>query len=209
MRIRGFIGDTLDLCRLDASGGVLGGPVPYFRSQPPSSVGEFQNAVVLGYNTDGAAGVGYGQVLVRGAAGFGQVYDEVNNPVVPLGLSGEALLQSGDPGVAPIISTPYTAPWTGYYQVGFSLACGNGAAWGAGQFASFAINVNASLYPNGRSTWTQPWSPAAGSPEDDRWHPVFLTAGQVVTVVDNSNAALNMGAGGGYAAYIQPLVRTA
>lgn len=195
MRLRGYDGGDVDICRAD----LPGGPVPFINSDGATK------DTTIGYNF-----APFAKVNVVGAEGAGRIYDTKNFPVMPLGVTSEETVLSGDPGGA-TISTPYTAPWAGYYTVGHSLQCGSGAAWSAGQFAAFVTyvehnGVNA-IYPNGRSLWTTPWSTADNEITDDRWHPVFLEEGDIVTCVDKSNAALNMGAGGSFACVIQPLVR--
>lgn len=198
MRLRGFVANDLDICRVDISGGILGGPVPYI-----TNVGA-TNDTILGYNYPP-----YAQVKVVGSAGVGRVYDTMNFPVVPIGVSGELPVLSGKPMGPYGINASYSAPFTGVYQVRITVECGPGASWVAGTIASFRVKVGASLYGNVRSTWTQAWNPVALL-SDDRWHTMFLTAGDSVTGVDNSQGTFtSMGAGGGFAITIQPLIRTA
>lgn len=99
---------------------------------------------ILNYNPTGSLtqlGNANGQVQVVGASGVGQVYDEVNHPVISN--ANVVTIASYNGAFTPITDVGYTPATSGYYLVTSSLTVsGVGIAWGS---PAGSANLNTGL----------------------------------------------------------------
>lgn len=97
-----------------------------------SSAGPIAPGNILNYNPVGSLvqlGNVSGIVQVLGASGVGQVYDEINNPI--LLASQVVTIATYNGAFSTLTDVSYTPPKTGYYLVTYSLtADGAGISWG-------------------------------------------------------------------------------
>ena len=174
-----------------------------------SSVGAIAPGNILNYNPTGSLvqlGNAVGQVQVIGASGVGQVYDEINNPILLASQLTTIATYSG--AFSTITDVSYTPPKTGYYLVTYTLTVGGvGISWGTPN-GSAVLNVGLTLTQGSLVFISQSTSAFYGIEEgpltDSRQLLVSLTGGVPVFNDFQAVGAPNAGTTGGLVVTIQP-----
>jgi len=142
-------------------------------------------------------------VQINGAAGFGQVYDSVNNRPQP---GADFTLSTFDP-VFNQTSFAYTVAASGWYVFTTYLnGQGAGFSWPANDIQTFRLYANAVEVQFSQASWWNVPTPAAAGFEDNRDCLIQLTAGDVLTVQRVGVGVPNLGASGSVICMIQPLL---
>jgi hypothetical protein len=174
-----------------------------------SSIGAVSPGNILNYNPTGSLvqlGNAAGQVQVLGAAGVGQVYDEVNNPIILNTNITTIATYSG--AFSTITDVGYVAPRTGFFLVSTTLTVGGvGVTWGTPN-GSANLNVGLTLTQGSlvfvNNSVVSFYGLEEGPLVDTKQILVFLTGG--VTYFNDFQAVgtPNAGTTGGLVVRIQP-----
>lgn len=143
-------------------------------------------------------------VQINGAAGFGQVYDSVNNrpqpgPDVTISTFSSNMTQT---------PTAYTVAKSGWYVfTSYINGQGAGFSWPAGTLITLRLLANGTEVQFSQASWWDVPVPPAPGFEDNRDCLVQLTAGDVLTVqLGTQPSPPNLGASGTVICMIQPLL---
>jgi hypothetical protein len=174
-----------------------------------SSIGAVAPGNILNYNPAGPLvqlGNSASIVQVLGASGVGQVYDEINNPI--LLASQVATIATYTGAFTTITDVAYTPPKTGYYLVTYTLTVnGLGISWGT-PAGSANLNVGLTLTQGSLVFITNYTSSFYGIEQgaltDSRQLLVSLTGGVPVFNDFQAVGTPNAGASGGLVVTIQP-----
>lgn len=176
-----------------------------------SSVGAVSPGNILNYNeTVPAVQLGNGTsnaiVQVLGTAGVGQVYDEVNHPVISN--TNITLIGSYNGAFSTITDIAYVAPQTGYFLVSYTLTCsGLGISWGT-PAGSANLNVGLTLTQGSlvfiQGSEVSYYGIQQGPLQDTRQVLVYLTGGTTYYNDFQAVGTPNAGASGGLLVNIQP-----
>jgi hypothetical protein len=164
---------------------------------------------ILNYNPTGSLtqlGNASGIVQVLGSSGVGQVYDEVNHPVI----SNTSVVTTGSytGTFGTIVDISYNPATSGYYLVSYTLTCnGVGISWGT-PAGSANLNVGLTLTQGSlvfiQGSEVSYYGIQQGPLQDTRQVLVYLSGG--VTVYNDFQAVgtPNAGSTGGLLVNIQP-----
>lgn len=177
-----------------------------------SSVGAIAPGNILNYNPTGPIvqlgnnGGSGSQVQVIGANGIGQVYDEVNHPVISN--TNITLIGSYTGAFTTITDIAYVAPQTGYFLVSYTLTCnGLGISWGT-PAGSANLNVGLTLTQGSlvfiTGSEVSYYGIQQGPLQDTRQVLVYLTGGTTYYNDFQAVGTPNAGATGGLLVNIQP-----
>jgi len=185
--------------------GGVGGPGDF----NISSIGAISPGNIVNYNGALALtqlGNALGKVEVIGPEGVGQVYDDVNNPI--LNVNNVFLTGSYNGAFGTITDVGYTPAASGYYLVSYVLTCnGLGISWGT---PAGSANLNVGLTLTQGSLVFIAGSQVAfygiqqGPLVDERQTLVYLAGGTQVFNDFQAVGTPNAGATGGLKIYIQP-----
>ena len=147
-----------------------------------------------------------GLVQVVGASGVGQVYDEVNHPVISN--TNITLIGSYTGAFSTITDIAYVAPQTGYFLVSYTLTCnGLGISWGT-PAGSANLNVGLTLTQGSlvfiQGSEVSYYGIQQGPLQDTRQVLVYLTGGTTYYNDFQAVGTPNAGATGGLLVNIQP-----
>jgi len=146
------------------------------------------------------------QVQVLGPNGVGQVYDEVNHPVISN--SNITLIGSYNGAFSTITDIGYVAPQTGYFLVSYTLTCnGAGIIWGS-PAGSAVLNVGLTLTQGSlvfiQGSEVSYYGIQQGPLQDTKQVLVYLTGGTTYYNDFQGVGTPNAGASGGLLVNIQP-----
>jgi hypothetical protein len=187
--------------------GILAGATP--GSLSITSIGPVAPGNILNYNPTGSlvqlGNVG-GIVQINGVTGLGQVYDEINNPILLASQVVTIATYNGAFGTITDIS--YNPPKTGYYLVTYTLTVnGAGISWGTPN-GSAVLNTGLTLTQGSLVFITNSTSAFYGIEQgaltDSRQLLVSLTGGVPVFNDFQGVGTPNAGASGGLVVTIQP-----
>lgn len=164
---------------------------------------------ILNYNPTVPAtqlGNASGSVQVIGASGVGQVYDEVNHPVISN--TNITLIGSYNGAFGTITDIAYVAPQTGYFLVSYTLTCdGLGISWGT-PAGSANLNIGLTLTQGSlvfiQGSEVSYYGIQQGPLQDTKQVLVYLTGGTTYYNDFQAVGTPNAGASGGLLVNIQP-----
>jgi hypothetical protein len=174
-----------------------------------TSIGSIAPGNILNYDQTSPSvqlGNAGGIVEVRGPVGLGQVYDEVNHPVISN--TNVVTIASYNGAFTTITDTAYTPATSGYYLVTYALtADGAGISWGTPN-GSAVVNTGLTLTQGSlvyiNNSEVAYYGIIQGPLTDTKQVLVYLTGGVPVYNDFQNVGTANAGASGGLVVQIQP-----
>jgi len=142
-------------------------------------------------------------VQINGTAGFGQVYDSVNNRPQP---GNNFILCSYSANLTPT-PAPYTVAKSGWYVFNSYINMqATGFSWPAGYVITFRLYANGTEVQFSQASWWDMPAPPPQGVEDNTNTMIQLTAGDVLTVETSSTGLPALGTNGTVICTIKPLL---